>query len=52
MSSLTGVGHEVETLQAVRRSRATSWDIEYPKGVVCSFQVSSNKVEPSDAVLA
>jgi hypothetical protein len=36
----------------VRSARACSWDIEYPEGVVRSFQVNSNSVEPSKAVLA
>lgn len=47
-----GVGHEPEALSDVRSADARSAQISRPDGVALSFQVSLNKVEPSEAVLA
>lgn len=47
-----GVGHPVQPLSDVRRADARSAQISRPEGVCLCFQVSVNKVEPSEAVLA
>jgi hypothetical protein len=47
-----GVGHEPKALSDVRRTDARSAEIDRPDGVTRCFQVSVNKVEPSEAVLA
>ena len=47
-----GVGHEEQSLSDVRRTDARSAEIDSPDGVVRCFQVSVNKVEPTEAVLA
>jgi len=36
----------------MRRADAASWCIKYPEGVVRAFQVRTNKVDPSEPVLA
>ena len=46
------VGHEPQPRTPVRRADARSRQIERPDGVVDSFQVSENKVEPVAAVRA
>ncbi|MEG3175882.1 hypothetical protein U1872_06540 [Sphingomonas sp. RB3P16] len=43
---------EPETLSDVRRPDARSAQIDRPAGVIRSFQVSLNKVEPTESVLA
>jgi hypothetical protein len=45
-----GVGHEVEALSDMRGAEARSAGIDRPDGVTRCFQVSANKVEPSEAV--
>lgn len=47
-----GVGHEIKSLSNVRRPDARSAEIDRPDGVILSFQVSVNKVEPVEAILA
>jgi hypothetical protein len=53
-SFATAVGHpdKPQSLSDVRRADARSAQIDRPAGVIRSFQVSLNKVEPSKAVLA
>jgi hypothetical protein len=46
------VGQEEKPLSDVRRAEARSAKIERPAGVTRSFQISLNKVEPSESVLA
>jgi hypothetical protein len=52
VSDWSGVGHPVESLSDMRRTEARSAEIERPAGVVLAFQVSENKVDPSEAVFA
>jgi len=52
VSNAAGVGHEPKPLSDVRSADARSADIDRPDGVTFDFQVSVNKVEPSEAVLA
>jgi hypothetical protein len=47
-----GVGHPKQSLSDVRRADARSAQIGRPCGVSRFFQVSANKVEPTEAVLA
>jgi hypothetical protein len=42
-----GVGHEPQSLSDVRSADARSRHTDRPAGVVFTFQVSLNKVEPS-----
>jgi hypothetical protein len=49
-SKACGVGHEVEPLPDVRSTEARSAGIDRPDGVVLTFQVIRNIVEPSEAV--
>lgn len=53
-SELSGVGHgdKPKPLSDVRRADARSAEIDSPDGVVRCFQVSVNKIEPTEAVLA
>lgn len=51
-SVAAGVGHEPEALSDMGRADARSAEISRPAGVARSFQVSLNKVEPAEAVLA
>lgn len=51
-SRAAAVGHEVQPLSDVRRTDARSAQIGRPDGVLRAFQVSPNKVEPSEAVFA
>jgi len=51
-SRVVGVGHEVETLADVRGADARSAEIDRPDGEARCFQVSVNKVEPTEAILA
>jgi hypothetical protein len=51
-SARTGVGHEEQPLSDVRRADARSAEIERPDGMARAFQVSANKVEPSESILA
>ena len=44
-----GVGHEAKSLSDVRRPDARSAEIECCEGVVRSFHVSLNKVEPRES---
>lgn len=46
------IANEPESVPLVRRSDAASRKIERPDGVVDSFQISENKVEPVAAVRA
>jgi hypothetical protein len=46
-----GVGTEENSLPDVRRPEARSAGINRPDGVTLSFQVSVNKVEPSESVV-
>ena len=46
-SRVAGVGHEVDPLPDVRSTDARSRDTDSPEGVVDSFHVSLNKVEPT-----
>lgn len=52
VSETAGVGHEPEPLPDVRGADARSAQIGSPDGVTLAFQVSVNKVEPTEAVLA
>ena len=52
LSCVCGVGHEPEPLPDMRSADARSAQISLPDGVALSFQVSVNKVEPTEAVLA
>ena len=49
-SEAPGVGHDPLSLSDMRRADARSADIKSPDGVARCFQVSVNKVEPSEAV--
>ena len=51
-SAAVGVGHEPDSVPAVRSADARSRQNRCPAGVACSFQVSLNKVEPSKSVRA
>jgi hypothetical protein len=51
-SELLGLGHEVQSLSDVRRAEARRAQIGRADGVLRSFQVSLNSVEPSKAVFA
>jgi hypothetical protein len=46
------VGHDPKSVPSVRRADAASRKIDRPDGVAVSFQVSENKVEPIEPVLA
>src|ERR1700743_1690028 len=52
MSLTFGLCHEVKSLTDMGRAEARSAEIERPEGVVRSFHVSLNKVEPSKSVWA
>lgn len=47
-----GVGHEPESLSDMRSADARSAAIDRPAGVVLTFQVRRNKVEPAKSVVA
>jgi hypothetical protein len=47
-----GVGHDPKSLPDVRRTDARSAKIGREAGVVLTFQVSLNKVEPSESISA
>jgi hypothetical protein len=47
-----GVGHEPEALSDVERPDARSAEIRRPDGVIRSFQISRNTVEPSESIRA
>jgi hypothetical protein len=51
-SFTVAVGHEPQSLSDVRGTEARSAGIDRPDGVTRTFQVSANKVEPSEAVFA
>jgi hypothetical protein len=51
-SAVVVVGHEVQTLADVRGTDARRAKIRNPDGVTLSFQVSVNKVEPLESILA
>jgi hypothetical protein len=46
------VGHEVKTLSDVRGADDRAAEILRPEGVTLSFQVTRNKVEPSESTFA
>jgi len=51
-SLVIGEGHEVDPVPSVRSADARSRQNRRPEGVIASFQVSRNKVEPLEAVRA
>jgi len=52
LSLAIGRGNEVKPLGNLRSAEARSTGIDRPDGVSLCFQVSANKVEPSESVLA